>query len=145
MSKLYLEKETERSRLSRIPPAVLHTRIKRLSENNIIEEKKNKNYLKRVRLCDTGVWGTTRFSPSVVLSITVCSERPKEATWWAVVHRHVEIKVGVGNIVVKRGQVGQLGHIGSSNWLQEEPLGAGQQHLREVQRGAHRLWSSVGG
>lgn len=46
--------------------------------------------------------------------------------WRAVVHRHVEIKVGVGNVVVKRGQVGQLGHVGSSDGRQEEPLVAGQ-------------------
>lgn len=45
--------------------------------------------------------------------------------WRAIVHRHVEIKVGVGNVVVDVGQVGQLGHIGGGDWLQEEPLGAG--------------------
>lgn len=64
--------------------------------------------------------------------MTACSERPKEAMWRTVVHRHVEIKVAVGNVVVKGGHVGhvghvgQLGHVGSSDRLQEELLGAGQ-------------------
>lgn len=68
--------------------------------------------------------GNPCFSPGVVLSITGCSERPKEAMWRAVVHRQVEIKVGIGNVIVEGRHVGQLGYVRSSDRLQEEPLGA---------------------
>lgn len=81
--------------------------------------------MERTRLYDIES-GATRFRPTVVLSTTGCSKRPKEAMWRAVVHRHVEIKVAVRNVVVEGGQVGELGHVGSSDRLQEELLGAGQ-------------------
>lgn len=81
----------------------------------------------------------------ILVGTTGSSERPKEAMWRAVVHRHVKIEVGIGNVVVNRRQVGQRGYIGSGDRLKEEPLLTGKYHLRKKQRRAHNVLSSISG
>lgn len=73
----------------------------------------------------------TLCSPAMALGNAGSSKRPEETVRWAVVHRHVEVKVDIGDVVIDGGQVGKWGHIGGRDGLQKEALGARQHHLRD--------------
>lgn len=63
------------------------------------------------------------------------SEGPEEAVMRSVVHRHVEVQVHVGELIVD-GQVGQRRHVGGGDGLHVERLGrqARQHDLRGHQQ-----------